>query len=88
LPVERFAVDKEKVSNTPLFERTQVYGRTILVENDSGNETSKPFTSMDKFSQVHKGKGESKEECKIESLEKWHVNLSDEVLKISVHPPE
>jgi hypothetical protein len=57
-----FAIDMEiEFPNTALFVRTHVYRGTILVENDLGNETSKPFGSMDEFSQVHKVKGEIKE---------------------------
>jgi hypothetical protein len=63
-------------------------GVTDLVEKDSGNEASNPFRSMDELSQVREGKGEIKERRETESLQKWGVDLSDEVAKIKVYAPE
>jgi hypothetical protein len=67
---------------------TPVYGGTVLVEIDSGNGTSKSFSSVDEFTQVHKGKDEIKEQCETELLENWGVDLSNEVVKINAHPPK
>jgi hypothetical protein len=63
LPIEGFAIDVDmetEFPNTPLFVITCVYGGTSLVDNDSGNETSKLFSPIDEFNQVREGKGEFK----------------------------
>jgi hypothetical protein len=89
LPVEGLAIDiKTEFPSTLFFVITRVNGGTVLVESDSSNGTSKPFRSMDEFSQAHKGEVKIKEQCEIESLEKWGVNLSDEVVKINILPSE
>jgi hypothetical protein len=67
---------------------TRVYEGAVLVENDSGNGTSKPFGSMDEFRQIDKGKRDVKDQCETESLDVWRVDLSNEVVKINVLPPE
>jgi hypothetical protein len=61
LPVEGFAIDAEtEFPDNTLFV-TRVYVGTFLAKRDSGNGTSKPFCSVDEFSQVRKGKGKFKE---------------------------
>jgi hypothetical protein len=90
LPIEGFATNIDLQAGCPnalfLFVITRVYGGTLLVEIDPANEKGKPFSSLDKFGQVHKGKADIKVQCEIESLEKWGIDLRDEVVEINVNP--
>ena len=65
----------------------RVHGSTVLLEIDPDTETFKPFSSMDKFRQVHRGESGIKDKCEIESLEKRGADLRDEDLSIGFATP-